>query len=60
MAILDREKNDFKRSVLEMIHILKNKEHLCNFRADIDKLSVVYHPFFQRDLSTFGPPCNQP
>ena len=60
VAILDREKNDFKRSLLEMIHILRNKEHTCNFRADIDKLSVVYHPFFQRDLSTFGPPGNQP
>ena len=44
--VLATEPRFFARSVLEMIYIVKERSRLCNFRADVDGLSVPYHQFF--------------
>ena len=46
--VLGVEPRDFARGVLEMIHIVKDRDKLCNFRADVEGLGVAYHQFFQR------------
>lgn len=45
--VLSSETNDHARTLLEMIYIIKNSDKTCNFRADVEKLAVAYHPFFQ-------------
>ena len=44
--ILATEKHDFSRCLLEMVHILKTRDQVCNARADVDKLGFAYHQFF--------------
>lgn len=46
VRVLATEKNCFARSMLEMIHILRQKNHVCNSRADVNGLSGAYHQFF--------------
>lgn len=47
VKVLARETNDFSRSLIEMICIVKERDMVCNYRADVDKLGVAYHHFFQ-------------
>ena len=48
--ILASEKHYFPRVLLEMVHILKNRDKVCNYCADVDGLSSVYHKFFLSEL----------
>ena len=45
--VLARESNDFTRTLLEMVFIIKHRASVCNYRADVEKLGVAYHQFFQ-------------
>lgn len=44
--ILASEKRYFPRLLLEMMNILKRRNKLCNYRADVDGLCASYHQFF--------------
>ena len=39
--VLGSESNDCARTLLEMICIIKNGNRTCNYRADVEKLSVA-------------------
>ena len=44
--ILASEKRLYPRLLLEMMQILRLRGKVCNYRADVDGLSAVYHQFF--------------
>ena len=46
VKILASEKRYFPRLLLEMINILKRRDKVCNYRADVDGLCAAYHQFF--------------
>lgn len=45
VKILELEKNEDKRRLVETIHIIKNKKSI-NFNSDIQNVSKIYQGFF--------------